>query len=110
MQRSKSLDVFKIASGLIMVVAILTSMFAVGSLGKLGLEKLMGVDNCFYTRPMVEPKDDDVDYVQSTEDSVQAKQCKEESNNNTRRQIADSLAILLVSIPLSVLFYKQTKK
>lgn len=96
-------NVFKIAAGLIFVVAVVTSMFAVGSAGRIGFEHLMGVDNCYYARvatPEGSPKVD-VNYEE---------QCKKDTANNDKRTAADSLAMLLVALPTAVFFYKKVRE
>jgi len=97
-------NVFKIAAGLIFVVAVVTSMFALGSSGRIGFEYLLGVDNCYYaTTPVPEGgiSKIDVNY---------AEQCKKDTANNNKRQAADSLAMLLVALPTSIFFYKKVKQ
>jgi hypothetical protein len=95
------MNIFKLASGLLLVISVATSMFAAGSIGKLGLEAVLGVDNCSYTRYPSEPKVESVDYT---------KQCESETTNNNKRQVADGIAMLVIALPLAVLFYRRTKE
>lgn len=96
-------NVFKIALGLIFVVAVVTSMFALGSVGRIAFERLMGVDNCYYaTKPVAVDgtPQPDINY---------AEQCKKDTANNDKRNAADALAMLLVALPTALFSYKKVR-
>ena len=100
-------NIFKIAAGLIFVIALVTSMFALGSVGRIGFEKVMGVDNCYHvgTPTPVDgiTGDRKIDYAY-------ADNCKRDTANNNKRQVADALAMLLVAVPTTVFFYKRVRE
>lgn len=107
MLKKSGFSVFLVSCGLIFVVSAITVMFSVGSMAKFGLERALGVDNCYYaTVSTVLPKEP----VRNDSSASQEAICRKEQKNNDKRQIADSMAILLVSLPMSVFFYRKTKK
>lgn len=74
--------------GVVCVVAIVTSLFSAGKLIKIAYDKLLGVShNCYY-------------YPTPTKETEQPK-CQEDKAQ-TRREIADSAALLTVSLPLAI--------
>lgn len=100
-------NVFKIAAGIIFVVAVVTSMFAVGTVGRIGFERLLQVDNCYYARTPVEVVDPKGE-VQGV-DGAYLENCKRDTANQNKRTVADSLAMLLVSLPVSWFFYRKVR-
>lgn len=99
-------NVFKIAAGLIFVVAVVTSMFALGSSGRIGFEYLLGVDNCYYQNM---PMKVDREAVAVSIDQDYLANCKRDTTNNNKRTAADSLAMLLVALPTSIFFYRKVR-
>src|SRR5258708_3580806 len=96
-------SISKIAFGLIFVVAVIVTMFAAGSFGKIVLEKMAGVDSCVYVSQPVAPGG------KVTTDKTALDNCKQQDVNNTKRDVADALAMLIVSLPVGVFFYRRVR-
>lgn len=107
MLKKSGFSVFLVSCGLIFVVSAITVMFSIGSMAKFGLERALGVDNCYYasvgTIPLKEFAKDD---FAASQEAI----CRADQKNNEKRQIADSVAILLVALPMSVFFYRKMRK
>jgi len=83
---------FTIAVALIFVVTGIMAVVGAGTLANIGLETLLGVENCIYEgRPVVD------EFV-----------CKSDSNG-TKRDIARGLSMFLTSLPVSVFSYFKIK-
>ena len=97
-------NVFKIAVGLILVVSVVTSMFALGQVSRVVFERALGVDNCYYVTTPVQ-----ADGISGIKENY-AENCKKDTTNNDKRNVADALAMLIVSVPLGVFTYRKVRQ
>ena len=84
------------AIALIFLVTGITSVVGAGKLANVGLETVLGVEDCkFGSRP-----------IPTKEDEVIEPVC-EQDTNQTKRDIASGLSMLLISLPVSLMSYRK---
>lgn len=85
---------FNIALGISMVIGVIITVFGAVELYSLGLDWLLGVENCVF-KPVRE--------VTETVECVV-------DTNSTMRDLARSISLILVGIPLALFSYYKIKK
>lgn len=92
--------IFKIALALILVISLSIATFSAAKFINIILrDAVFKAQNCYINRPM------------SIDDKNEGYEQKcEQDTNQTKRDFADSLSILIISGPISFLAYRQLKK
>jgi len=85
------------------IIFIIATVFSIVNASKLigeGFKEVLGYDNCAYYRPVP---------LEKTNETIDVSQ-EEYCLNDKKRNIAESLAYLIVSLPLAIFFYKKFRK
>lgn len=93
-------NIFTIAIALVFLVTGIMSVVGAGKLANIGLEKVLGVENCDYRYNTPKPN-----ITGTTPEYV----CKPDTNR-TKKDMADSLAMILISLPVSIWSYRKINK
>ncbi len=91
METLKKMSVFTLAMGILLVIVVIMTMIAGGQLLNLGLDWVLGVENCYYAREAI------------------AQECSKDING-IKRDIANSVSMLVIAAPMAWFTFKQLKK
>ena len=88
--------------GLVFIVSFIFSIFNAGRLLSEGIKKVIGYDDCYYSTPKLV----NMEGNKTVDNSEQEYYCL----NDRKRNISDSLAYLIISLPFTILFYVRLMK
>jgi len=88
--------------GVIFIVSFIFSIFNAGRLLSEGIKQVIGYDDCYYSRPKMISPDGNV--------TSEVYQDEFYCANDKKRNIAESLAYLVISLPFTILFYVRLMK
>ena len=100
--------IITIIFGIIFIIATVFSIVNASKLLSEGFKQALGYDECDYTRPvMIEPP---VTEPNETVKTVETYSVDPYCFESKKRNIAESLAYLIISLPIAIFFYKKFKK
>ena len=95
--------IFKIALAVILVVSTITVLFSAGQLiNTITRDYILGTDDCRYEYPPEKPM--------TMMNPVEPVEVCTKNSNETKRDLAGSLSILIVSLPIAILSYRKLRK
>ncbi len=86
--------------GILFTVASIFSLVNASKLLSEGFKEIIGYDQCYYSRPKMIPE----------ENATINYQDEYYCTNDKKRNIAESLAYLIISLPIAIFFYKKLMK